>query len=877
MTLLASLALLCAAVPTPPPMEEWTFRNELAEPEALAPVPTNDVVFVRDKVAGSESYRIDVAPDGKTTITAEDDEGRRRAVYYYQDRVRAGDLRSCVRKPWVKNRISRCFFGPIKRPPLNHDELMDDVDYYPDAYLDRLAHEGINGLWLTIEWRDIVETSFAKPREGSERRLRKLRQTVAKCARYGIKTWAFCIEPKAVPADDPLQSAHPELFRPQLNWTGGRIMCAGKPETRRYIEESTKDLFEKVPGLGGLMMISHGERWTSCFSAVSPSTKARAWSCPCCDGLAPWQLYDLVTEPIVRGMRAAGSKAEFVSWLYQPHPRPERESWVAELGRHHVPAGTVLAYNFESGALRDQLGRFRNGGDYWLSYVGPSEAFRTFAAACRAGGNELGAKIQVGNSHECATVPFVPVPGLLYRKYKAMKECGVSTVLQCWYFGNYPGVMNKAAGELAYEEFADDEDAFLLRLAAPDWGKDAKQVASIWKRLSDAYAEYPLSNNMQYYGPFHAGIAWPLLADVELKPLGRTWKPLDAPSGDMLGECLENHTLAEARILAGRMARGSRLADVEGLDELDALAARWKGNRERLRDIGVMRALQILFESAHDVFSFYSERELAVNASRLHGDGAVAAAAVGRMDEIVHREMELCRRMRLLCAEDSRLGFHSEAECHQFHVAKIDWRLGELEKTRTRIAEIAAELAAGRPYPESAHEKAAPSVRVGGAWVEAGKGVRFRLSAKPNLDLVAEVEMPKGVTSLLFNTMNACGTEYTRQVLVSRSGRCVRPYGGYLVKRNHEVADWSVADVQGGALRFSFTLAADAWGGDENRPSWVNVCSEPGTAHPDFVYPFRGCPETASRLNLYLCYAEKAARIVWPDRSETQRGRERKR
>ena len=31
---------------------------------------------------------------------------------------------------------------------------MADVDYYPDAYLDRLAREGVNGLWLTIEFKD---------------------------------------------------------------------------------------------------------------------------------------------------------------------------------------------------------------------------------------------------------------------------------------------------------------------------------------------------------------------------------------------------------------------------------------------------------------------------------------------------------------------------------------------------------------------------------------------------------------------------------------------------------------------------------------------------------------------------------------------------
>ena len=74
--------------------------------------------------------------------------------------------------------------------------------------------------------------------------------------------------------------------------------------------------------------------------------------------------------------------------------------------------------------------------------------------------------------------------------------------------------------------------------------------------ISDAYAEYPLSNNMQYYGPFHAGPAWPLHAEVRLLPLGRTWKPLDPPSGDTIGEALENHTIEEATLLVMQMAQG---------------------------------------------------------------------------------------------------------------------------------------------------------------------------------------------------------------------------------------------------------------------------------------------------------------------------------
>jgi len=50
-----------------------------------------------------------------------------------------------------------------------------------------------------------------------------------------------------------------------------------------------------------------------------------------------------------------------------------------------------------------------------------------------------------------ATVPFVPVPSLLYRKFAGMRRLGVTHTMLCWYFGNYPGLMNQAAGLLSCE------------------------------------------------------------------------------------------------------------------------------------------------------------------------------------------------------------------------------------------------------------------------------------------------------------------------------------------------------------------------------------------------------------------------------------------
>ena len=58
-----------------------------------------------------------------------------------------GEIR---RHPFVKTRISRCFFAPPSHASNEGtvNELASDIDYYPDEYLNRLAHDGINGLWL---------------------------------------------------------------------------------------------------------------------------------------------------------------------------------------------------------------------------------------------------------------------------------------------------------------------------------------------------------------------------------------------------------------------------------------------------------------------------------------------------------------------------------------------------------------------------------------------------------------------------------------------------------------------------------------------------------------------------------------------------------
>ena len=695
--------------PPPPGIEGWKFRDELAKPSAALNLP----------------------PVGRG------------------------------RKSWLENRISRCFFSPIKRPPFNRDELMDDVDYYPDAYLQRLANEGVTGLWLSVRFRDLAETSFTPLAPDAPRRLAKLRATVEKCAKYGIKIFIFGIEPKLVEPGDPFGEAHPEVLRMSFG-RHGRSLCASEPVVEQYLYESVKYIFSNVPGLGGYINISNGERYTTCLSSAAPCGPYKI-TCPLCSKLEPWQLHLKQIGPMVRAMREVAPDARLFSWFYQPHSDATRNDWVYEAAKH-VPDGVTLLFNFESGAERVQEGTLRHGGDYWLSYVGPAAPFANVAAAAREAGTRLGAKIQMACSHEIVTVPFVPVPGLLYRKFKAMKAAGVKDAMLCWYFGNYPGLMNRAAGELAYEDFADGEEAFLLRLAKPEWGEDAQTMATLWRKFSDGYSHYPLNINVQYYGPFHASVNWPLLPDVELKSLARTWKPLEKPSGDFLGECLQgfaagrnlqDFSLADALALSEKMCAELYVKDAAGADVLDALRAKYAADRDRRLDLGVMEALRLIFSGARDVFKFYALRRDALFASR-GGDIAAAKSAAAEMDDIIVRQIAASRKMIPLCRDDSRLGFHSEAESHQFTAESLEWRISALEKARRRLDEIRAELAAGRPWPLSERERTAPE------WIASRR-------ADGGIDVEGDA---LGAGVIYVYTTDLCGSEAVHKyVTTAKNGR----------------------------------------------------------------------------------------------------------
>lgn len=617
------------------------------------------LTLVRDESFAPEEFLLEVKND-TVTLTAADASGFRYGVCELEERFAGSDFEGSIRrKPWVKHRISRCFFAPNTRPPLKLDELTDDLDYYPDAYLDRIMHERLNGVWLTLYLNDMPSSFFPERGKDADQRLGKLKKVAERCAKYGIKCYIFMAEPRSFAGtwksntkEDLL--AHPELASVWKSPNGDvTYFCTTSPEGKQYITETVGYIFSKVPELGGIINIMSLESSHPCaerklYPHVGECT------CPRCSPYTGAELYAEMARTFSNAMKKYAPEAEFFGWYYSAFHMPgEPENTVVQQVASAWPEDCTLLYNCETGGENEQCGRTLIVQDYSLSWAGPSNFWKGLASRAK----KIAAKMQTGVSHEDATVPYFPVPDILFERYQGLKAAGnCEAVMQCWYFGSVPSIMNKAAGRLSFTPMPESDQEFLLELARPDWGEHAPQVAKAWKAFSVSYRNFPECIAFKWAGPLHFSIVYPWYvypADLPISPSYTQAFPKN--SGDRIGECMGYvFSFAEIR------------SQLKKMDELwqqgMALLAPCADNELRQKELRVAEAIGLQFGSTRRLFEFYYLRD------KMIFDGCDNKEA---MKELIKAELEATLRMAELCKLDTRLGYHSEVESYCFFPEKL--------------------------------------------------------------------------------------------------------------------------------------------------------------------------------------------------------------
>ena len=646
----------------------------------------NDFCFHTQLCNGmkEESYRITVS-DAECLIESSDTEGIRRALYYIEDEMhrREGSFLpkgEIYRYAVIKTRISRGFLNPHYCPGCD-GELEDDTEYYPDNYLSRLAHDGVNAIWVQERFRVIVPSDII-PEYGqnAQERVNRLNRLINRCKRYGIKVYLEGIEPASTLQNEALKN-HPDLLG--QNFGNEFTFCSSTEKGKAYIRESTKRLFQICPDLAGLVNISVGEAMSHCASLDVPL------ACPHCLelGSSKAQVLDNCEKEIIAGMREVKPDAELISWAYAM--RMWKESDMKEYFdiRNN---DTISMINFEDLGEVEQVGKTRIAMDYWLSYTGPGKVFKYAAESGEKNDAPVFAKIQVCTSHEISTVPYIPVPGILYDKYRYMHQHNVTGVLYCWYFGNYPSMMNKAAGELAFAPFYPSKDEFLEHIAGIYWGSNAKEAASAYKKFEEGYQNYPVNMSFEWHGPMGDAPVWPLhLEPVDL-PISRSYKLMNMVGSDRLGETmLLGHSYDDVLTLCRDMSEKWN----EGIELFSQLQTYEDKPREEQKNVA--SALQILLSSGYNIYKSYRLRD------QLGFLKDEPIKILEQMRNIVFKEKENSGKLIKLCEEDKRLGYHCEAMGFKFFPEKLKWRICLLDELLdTEFKSVENRVAQGKiPLP----------------------------------------------------------------------------------------------------------------------------------------------------------------------------------
>ncbi|MBL8994340.1 MAG: hypothetical protein JNM63_13440, partial [Spirochaetia bacterium] len=418
-----------------------------------------------------------------------------------------------------------------------HNDIPDSPKFYQDDYLIELKKNGFNAIWMAGILRDLCRTS-AVPEWGADknRNVEALRKTVDQCARHDVKVFIYLNEPRGFALSSEIVSRHPDLvgqryqapFEAEVN--GGPecfAMCASSPKTLQYLEEGTRDLFREVPGLGGLILITASEHVTTChsrafYSELDIYSKISSLTCPRCQKGDRSVITSKIINAIHAGTTSADPKAKVIAWNWSWSATVEKDPQKRLISLLH-PSIAIMG-DFERGDLKKINGKNRKIDEYSRSYSGPSERFKQLRKETLRQKREVFIKLQIGTTHEIATVNHLPLLSNLHEKIDRVKAVKPAGIMGTWNFGNFFSI-NTFSFNFFLDRKLKEESVDLAALCESYFENppERKSFAKAMKLFRKAFDSYPFSIPFLYFSPINYAPAFPLDFPEPEKPMAGSW------------------------------------------------------------------------------------------------------------------------------------------------------------------------------------------------------------------------------------------------------------------------------------------------------------------------------------------------------------------
>ncbi|MAE63292.1 MAG: hypothetical protein CMJ18_03395 [Phycisphaeraceae bacterium] len=380
------------------------------------------------------------------------------------------------------------------------DPLMTpDLDPYPDGMLERLAERGVNGVWLHVLLREAAPGGDAFPEfgEGAETRLASLAALVERAGRYGIGIYLYLNEPRAMP--EAFFENRPEIRGVPVR--DGYALCTSTKPVRQWIAGAIGHLFRAVPDLAGLFTITASENPTHCASHNKHD------QCPRCGPRGATTVIAELNNLVAEAARSVKPDARILAydWGWAGHGN------ATDVVAAHRPPIELMSVSEWATPTRTG-GVASDVGEYAISVVGPGPRAQRHWRAAQRGGLGVVAKVQVNNTWELSSVPYLPVMDLIAEHCRNLGEAGVENLMLSWSLGGFPSPNLLLADHLCRRSAPPAEEV-LDELARQMFGDGAAHARRAWTRFSGAFRQFPFHVDVVYFSPVQIGPANLLFAD----------------------------------------------------------------------------------------------------------------------------------------------------------------------------------------------------------------------------------------------------------------------------------------------------------------------------------------------------------------------------
>ena len=565
-----------------------------------------------------------------------------------------------------------------------NDEILNAAQSHTSKRLQSIASAGFNGIWLRVKLRELAPGPLFEPFvKDVPQRLASLKTVYKKAGDAGLGIWLFCTEPLGLPISHPFWKKYPHLAGqkvhiPVIDEEAQYAMCSSQPEVQDYLKDGFGRIFSEIP-LAGVILITVSEQVNNCYAHVptnaqhyaddrkqnkSPKSREQKRICQCerCKVRKPAVVISEIINNIHATVDNARPAAKVVAWdwSWNFHCRPPYSGITNRLND-----GVIVMADFERGGSVIRLGKKRNVEEYSLVYPGPSPRFKRHVEKTIQK-HPLFAKLQVNTTYELATVPNLPLVVSLYRKFNYLRQNGCSGIMACWNFACETETLNvSAVNDLCLRKTIPSERIWLESLAKHYFGPKvyADAVVKTWYSFHRAAGSYPLNgHSFLYYSPINYALAYPLKPHFEGKPMGPSWLTHDWC--DNLDNTLGSYSFTEIITLL-KSLKTRWLATVSSYEK----ALSGCDTSISQKEISSAKVAGGSFRSCWNIYRWYLLRKDNPSSKFTHEEVAIMK------DELENVETALS-----YVQQDSRLGFHQEAQCYMFDENSIKKKIKGLKE-----------------------------------------------------------------------------------------------------------------------------------------------------------------------------------------------------